>query len=130
MIGWKIQCHMIGIEVFIYLKNVHELCNSIEIIRITLVSSSVWFLFWILFTSFLGSRTTSQRQGLQFNQINIFENLKRSIQLMLTLGVLLALFHNFGFQMLLVGQDVALPLCYCLLFTNPNGISNLKISFF
>ena len=121
---------MTGIEVFIYLKNVHELCNSIEIIRITLVSSSVWFLFWILFTSFLGSRTTSQRQGLKYNQINIFENLKRSIQLMLTLGVLLALFHNFGFQMLLVGQDVALPLCYCLLFTNPNGISNLKISFF
>ena len=61
------------------------------------------------------------------NQMNIFENLKRSIQLMLTLGVLLALFHNFGFQMLFVGQDVALPLCYCLLFTNPNGISNLTV---
>ena len=43
---------MIRIEVFIYLKNVHELCNSIEIIRITLVSSSVWFLFWILFYQF------------------------------------------------------------------------------
>ena len=46
---------------------------------------------------------------------------------MLTLGVLLALFHNFGFQMLFVGQDVSLPLCYCLLFTNPNGISNLEL---
>ena len=61
------------------------------------------------------------------NQMNIFENLKRSIQLMLTLGVLLALFHNFGFQMLFVGKDVSFPLCYCLLFTNPNGISNLTV---
>ena len=46
--------------------------------------------------------------------------------LLLTFSVLFAVLHNFGFQMLLVGEDTTIPLVDCFLFTNPNCFSNLK----
>lgn len=44
------------------------------------------------------------------------------------LGELRVLVHQLGLEMLLVGEDVALPLGDCLLLTDPDLLCNLKAS--
>ena len=43
-----------------------------------------------------------------------------------TLGILFASLHNFGFQMLLVGENVTVPLVDRLLLADPYRVSHLK----
>ena len=42
------------------------------------------------------------------------------------LGELRILIHQLGLEMLLMGEDVTLPLGDCLLLTDPDLLSNLK----
>ena len=43
----------------------------------------------------------------------------------LTFGVLIALLHDLGLKVVLVAEDVAVPLGHRLLLTDPDRISNL-----
>ena len=43
-------------------------------------------------------------------------------------GVLIRLLHHLGFEVILVGQNVLLPLGNLLLLADPNLVSNLQFS--
>ena len=43
----------------------------------------------------------------------------------LTLSVLFGFLHDFSFKVILIGNDVSLPLSHSLFLADPNGVGNL-----
>ena len=62
---------------------------------------------------------------LMTSYFSIFILFRNRIKESLTFGVLVALFHNFALEMILVAEDVSFPLGHRLLLTDPNLVSDL-----
>ena len=42
-----------------------------------------------------------------------------------TFSVLFGFLHDFSFEVILIGNDVSLPLCHSFFLADPNGVGNL-----